>query len=77
MMHAKIMGSYYRFPKFSPATELARRRDEAWREEEFRRALRALPRPAERINTTKIVRRSFDRLEIAELLLGSRHPTRH
>jgi hypothetical protein len=76
-MHANTMGSYHRFPKFSPAAELARRRDEAWREEEFRHALRALPRPAERIDTSKAVRLSIDRLEIAELLLGSRHPTRH
>ena len=70
------MRSYYRFPKCNPAAEALWRRDQEWRDNEFRRAMR-LPRPMERIDTSKHVRLSTDRLEIAELLLAARHSTRH
>jgi hypothetical protein len=75
------MGSYNRFAKFSPAAEAAGRRDEEWREEEFRRALRALPRPQERIEVrihpSAFAGRIFDRADIAELLPAPRQPTLH
>ena len=71
------MGSYHRFPKCNPAAEALWRRDQEWRDNEFRRAMRLLPRPTERIDTSKAVRLSIDRLEIAELLFAARHSTRH
>jgi len=71
------MGSYNRFPKCDPAADAARRRDEAWRDEQFRRAMRAVPRPRDRIDTSKITGRVFDRSELTELFSASHHPTRH
>jgi hypothetical protein len=68
------MGSYQRFPKCSPTSEAAIRRDQEWREAEFRRAMR-LPKPVERIDTSKSIRLGIDRLDVAELLTP-RH-TRH
>ena len=74
------MGSYYRFPKASPAAEAARQRDQEWREGEFRRAMR-LPRPQEklgaRIGASDAIRLSIDHLDIAEPQPATPQPTRH
>jgi len=69
------MGSYQRFPKCSPASDAAIRRDQEWLGAELRRAMR-LPNPAERIDTSKPIK-PFDSLEIAELLRVPQQPTRH
>ena len=61
------MGSYQRFPKCIPSSEAAIRRDREWREAEFRRAMR-LPKPTERIDTSKDFRLSVERFDISELL---------
>jgi hypothetical protein len=71
------MGSYSRFPKSDPAAEANRRRDEEWRDEEFRKALRTLPKPQDRIDMSKFMLRPFDRADIAELLSGDSSPTLH
>ena len=70
------MGSYQRFPKCSPASEAAMRRDREWREAELRRAMR-LPKPAERIDPSNSNGIGIGRLDVADLLRGSRQPTRH
>ena len=68
------MGSYQRFPKCSPASDAAMRRDREWREAELRRAM-GLPEPAERIDPSMSI--EIGRLDVADPLRGSRQPTRH
>ncbi|MET0670595.1 MAG: hypothetical protein ABWY66_11410 [Xanthobacteraceae bacterium] len=70
------MGSYQRFPKCSPASEAAMRRDQEWREAELRRAVR-LPKPAERIDPSNPIGIGIGRLDIAERLRSPQQPTRH
>ena len=71
------MGSYHQFPKCSPAAEAARQRDEKWRDEQLRCAMRLPPRPVERVDTTPIVERPPYRFGGSELQVNAPHPTLH
>ena len=71
------MGSYNRFPRCGAAGEIARRRAQDWLEDEFRQALRAQPRPDERVDTSKFVGRIVERSEVSGLLSAAGRPTLH
>ena len=71
------MGSYQQFPKCSPAAEAARQRDETWRDEQLRRAMRLAPRPVESVDTTPIVEYPLYRFGSSELQVNAPHPTLH